>query len=224
MDLASIFISALVVGLSGAMMPGPLLTVTIKESARRGFIAGPLIVVGHGLLEFLLVIGLIYGLSDILKYPGVSISLAVFGGVVLAWMGYGVLTSALRGEVNLNWQGQETKNIAPSPIERLGPVLEGALISLSNPYWVLWWAAIGAAFVIQSLQRGWAGLLFFYSGHVLADLVWYSLVAVVVATGKRFLSERIYQGILSVCGAFLIALAAYFIYSGFSGKLGIGGS
>ncbi|MHB1125952.1 MAG: LysE family transporter [Bacillota bacterium] len=221
MDLISIFLSALVVGFSGAMMPGPLLTVTINESARRGYIAGPLIVAGHGILELLLVIGLVYGLSDVFKYPGVSIGLSVFGGVVLAWMGYGILTGALGGKVNLEWQ--ETEHRLPGRLKGLGPVLAGALISLSNPYWVLWWAAIGAAFVMQSLQHGWTGLLSFYTGHVLADFAWYGLVAVIVATGKRFLSNRIYQGILAVCGAFLIALAAYFIYSGLSGKLGIGG-
>ena len=54
MELLAIFTTAFVVGFSGAMMPGPLLTVTIGESARRGFSAGPLLVLGHAVLELAL--------------------------------------------------------------------------------------------------------------------------------------------------------------------------
>ena len=39
----AIFASSFVIALSGALMPGPLLTATISESSRRGFIAGPLL-------------------------------------------------------------------------------------------------------------------------------------------------------------------------------------
>jgi threonine/homoserine/homoserine lactone efflux protein len=43
--------TSFVIALSGAMMPGPLLTVTISESPRRGMLAGPLLVLGHGILD-----------------------------------------------------------------------------------------------------------------------------------------------------------------------------
>ena len=49
--LAWIPLTSFIVALSGALMPGPLLTVTVGEAARRGFWAGPLIIVGHALLE-----------------------------------------------------------------------------------------------------------------------------------------------------------------------------
>ena len=49
--LLTIFISSFVIALSGAMMPGTLLTVTISESSRRGMIAGPLLILGHGILQ-----------------------------------------------------------------------------------------------------------------------------------------------------------------------------
>ncbi len=39
-----IFTTAFLIGLSGALLPGPLLTVAISESARQGFWTGPLLV------------------------------------------------------------------------------------------------------------------------------------------------------------------------------------
>ena len=51
MTLSEIFISSFIIGFSGALTPGPVLSVTIVESSRRGFLAGPLITLGHGLAE-----------------------------------------------------------------------------------------------------------------------------------------------------------------------------
>ncbi len=46
-----IFATSFAVALSGALMPGPLLTVTISESARRGARVGPQIIAGLAVLE-----------------------------------------------------------------------------------------------------------------------------------------------------------------------------
>ena len=66
MDLLLLFSGSFITGLSGAMAPGPLLTITIAYSIKRGFKTGPLIVIGHGILEFLLLLFLIYGPIKIL--------------------------------------------------------------------------------------------------------------------------------------------------------------
>ena len=65
--LILIFTSSFVIALSGALMPGPLLTVTISESTRRGAVAGPLMILGHGILELALILALLAGLAPILK-------------------------------------------------------------------------------------------------------------------------------------------------------------
>ncbi len=65
-ELAAIFGGSFTLALSGALMPGPLLTVTVAESARIGFRAGPLLMTGHAVLELLLVIAIVYGLGPFL--------------------------------------------------------------------------------------------------------------------------------------------------------------
>lgn len=61
--LFTIFASSFIIALSGALMPGPLLTATISESSERGFIAGPMMIAGHAILELGLVIALLAGMA-----------------------------------------------------------------------------------------------------------------------------------------------------------------
>jgi len=63
LEMAAIFSASFTLALSGALMPGPLFTITISESARRGFRAGPLLMVGHALLEVVLVAAVVQGLG-----------------------------------------------------------------------------------------------------------------------------------------------------------------
>ncbi|MGI6037356.1 MAG: LysE family translocator [Limnochordia bacterium] len=200
-----IFLSAFTIGLSGAMMPGPLLTVTIAQSARRGFWAGPLLVLGHGLLELTLIGGLILGLQQFLTRPGVMGPLGLIGGSFLLWMGWGILRSARHTYLDTANEGAQGS---------WGPVLAGVVTSISNPYWILWWATIGASYITIATAQGWHQVIAFFSGHLLADLLWYSLVALMIATGKQWLKPKVYQGILFLCGLALVALAGYFIWDG----------
>lgn len=213
--LALIFWSSLILGFTGALMPGPLLTVDISESAKKGFRSGPLLVVGHGIVEGLVVVGLAFGLNQLIQESAIKGFVGIVGGGFLVWMGYGIVKAAYRGEVSLK-VGDNAGTMTS------GPILSGALVSLSNPYWVLWWATAGAAYVFVALERGAAGLVSFYSGHILSDLIWYSTVALVISKGKSLLSDSIYRGILMVCGVFLWFLSLYFIYTGievFTGRL-----
>lgn len=227
LEITAIFTTAFIVGFSGAMMPGPLLTVTIGESARRGFMAGPLIVLGHAVLELALILALAGGLSVLLTAARVSQIIAVLGGAFLLYMGAGMARDAAAGRVSLKMTdqaGQDGDHINgggisrgpghPAAKKRMHPVLAGILVSVSNPYWTLWWATVGLGYITLSLQKGTLGLTSFFTGHILADLAWYSLVAAAVAGGRKFLSDRIYGGIIAACGVFLIGLGGYFLYYG----------
>lgn len=205
--LAWIFGTSLLVGFSGALTPGPLLLVDITESARAGFWAGPGVATGHALMELLVVLFLSLGLSRVVQRGTVAGAIAVVGG--LALVGMGITTALDAPSLSLS-----------AALERggdglgLGPFLGGALASVANPYWIIWWATVGAGYLVLALQHGIPGVGALYVGHILSDYIWYTFVAFVVATGRHLLSDAVYQSILILCGVFLLALGFSFITSG----------
>ncbi len=205
MTLSTIFFSSFLIALSGAMMPGPLLTAAIGEASGRGCIAGPLLVAGHGILELILVAALLLGLAPYLQRQEVFVAVALAGAAILFWMAFGMFRSL--PSLRLSWEGDHKR--------RNHPMISGILMSVANPYWIIWWATIGLGYILYSWRFGFWGIAFFFVGHILADLVWDSLVAAAVAGGRHFLTDRLYRGLIAVCAVFLILFAGYFAYAGF---------
>ncbi|HLE02671.1 MAG TPA: LysE family transporter, partial [Dehalococcoidia bacterium] len=90
-ELVSLFLLAFGVGFSGSIIPGPMLALSIAETARRGFWAAPLVVLGHGLAEAALVAALALGLSPLLQKGPLIAIIGILGGLFLGWMGVRLL-------------------------------------------------------------------------------------------------------------------------------------
>lgn len=204
MDLVALFSTSFVVAFSGAAMPGPVLTATIAESTRRGPAAGPMIVAGHALLELVLVALVVIGLAPFLRDDRVFATIAIAGSFMLAVMTYQMARSI----------PSLTMTVHAGPSGGAGLMLMGALLSLSTPYWILWWATIGLGYILASMPLGFLGLGAFFTGHVLGDLVWYTAVSFAVGTGRRFLSDRGYRVLMGICAACMGALAVWFGLTG----------
>ncbi len=205
--LVFIFTTAFVVALSGALIPGPLLTITIREAARRGIWIGPMVILGHALAELALVTALALGLNKLVGNPQIRVIIFLAGGVILILMGLWTVRFALL---------QKTVPAAASPDirHRSRLVFSGFLASVANPTWIVWWATVGTTWVFVSLQRGLIGIVTFYTGHILADLGWYTLVAVMISGGRKLMTPAVYRGMLLTCGLGLAGLGIYFVISG----------
>lgn len=207
-ELALIFVSSLAIAYSGALMPGPMLSVVVTESPRQGAKAGPLVVLGHAILELALLALLIVGLGPMLERPAVQAGLALVGGMMLLVTAALMLLAVVRGRVALKLES------GAGASRHARTVLAGAVSSLSNPYWIIWWATIGLSLVTKAYALGVAGLVAFYIGHILGDLSWYTAVSGVVAAGRRWITLRVYRGMIVAAACFLLALAAWFLASG----------
>ncbi|MGR6835197.1 LysE family transporter [Syntrophomonas erecta] len=209
-QMGALFVTSFVVGLSGAMMPGPLLTYTIASSTERGASAGPLTVLGHALLELLVVVSLLAGASSFLSQRAVTSSIAIIGGFFLVFLGYNMVKEVRLDKIHL-----PSRQEAQAGKGRLmHPFPAGILVSLANPYWFVWWATVGLGYLTIAIQTGYQGVAAFFTGHIISDLIWYSFIAAVVAGGKRFLKPSLFRLILLLCGVFLGGLGIFFIYTG----------
>jgi threonine/homoserine/homoserine lactone efflux protein len=212
--MGTIFATSLVVGLSGALMPGPLLALTISTVAEHGFWAGPTLILGHAIAEIITIFALVKGLGKLLQRPPVIGAIGLLGGAFLLWMAFGLISSSSQ---SLSFQaGSHGTGFG------LSTVVAGLVVSVTNPYWILWWATVGTTYVAMSLQnRRVAGLAVFYAGHESSDVAWYAVVSLLVASGSRFMSPGVYRGLVIVCGIALFGLAAYFIVSGLRSFFGL---
>ncbi|WP_286478561.1 LysE family translocator [Methanobacterium sp. CWC-01] len=201
--------SSFLVGLSGALVPGPMLTVTISNSLHKGPMAGPMVVSGHIIAEVAILMLLLLGLGWLIGSATATLLIGTVGGLVLVYMGYRISQSSpprFQGKVK-----------AP---DKYGSVLGGILSSISNPYFFIWWVTIGWAFVLKGLEfAGLAGILGFMAGHWAADLGFYSLVSFFTSKGSDILTQKYYRALMYGCGIFMICLGIYFVFSAQIGSL-----
>lgn len=203
MSLLALFFSSFWVGFSGALMPGPLLTVDIAESTRKGFWAGPILTGGHAVAELVVVIALAVGLSALLASETALKIIGILGGMALILMGGAMMYDIVRRKISFD---------PDRPGSSSGLLVgKGITASLSNPYWFVWWATVGSAFLSKSLAHGPAGPVVFYIGHIMSDLVWYTFVSFMISIGKKLLAGKPYYILISLCALFLLYIGVKFI-------------
>lgn len=203
-SLPAIFATSFLVALSGALVPGPMFTLTVAESARGGWSAGPMVVAGHGVLEIALLALVFMGLGGVISSPRSIIVLGIAGGITLTAMGLVTLIGANR-----------PSPAGSGPGDGMGALRQaaaGALTSLSNPYWALWWATVGMGYLAVAGRFGLAGVGSFFGGHILADLAWFTLVAGLVSSGRNVVRGWYYTLVISASGVFLVMFGVYFVY------------
>lgn len=213
-DLALLSATAFVVGLSGALMPGTVFVAVVLQAARKGWLVGPLIVVGHALLESILGMALVLGLSAVMNVQIVRTTIGLVGGLFLLWMGFNLLKTSRHAEILPESRGRDPALVSSAP------VVAGFVASSVNPYFYVWWATVGNVFAMKGLEiAGLAGVAVFLVSHWMSDLSWYTLVSWSIGKSRGYMSNRIYRVILGVCGLFLIVLGSVFLRGAISGSI-----
>ncbi|NVM01531.1 MAG: LysE family transporter [Candidatus Helarchaeota archaeon] len=233
-----IFGGAFIYGFTGALTPGPVLTAVISETPKRqrGYLVGPLMIVGHAILEAIVILAAFYGLINLIRIPIVYFIISTVGGSILIFMAVQLFYEMKKKEISLSSEIEKSKNKKNS-IFKYSPVIQGIILSISNPFWILWWGTSGFTYMFYlfervslsgmleflyslgliSIQFSWVVTYFF--GHISSDFAWYSFVSISIYKGKKVISDRTYIVILICCGIFFSYLGVKFILCAFVPEL-----
>jgi len=195
LNLLALIVLGFIVGLSGAVIPGPLLAFVIFDAVRKHRVTGHFIIAGHALWEALVICLILLGLGGLITQYRAIIYVA--GGAVLILMG-----------VLMGRGGHEVK-IESSKVR--SSLLGGIFYTAFNPTQPPWWASAGLALLLQGYElAGSLGIATVTIGHWLADLTYYTFISYMTSRYGKMLTSRQKQ-ISLILAAFIISLGTYFI-------------
>ncbi len=193
--LAQVFI----ISITGALQPGPVTATAITMGTRNRW-AGTLMAVGHGMIEFPLIVVIVLGMGKFFQIQKVQVGIGLAGGTFLILMAVQTYLSLKANGVN------------ESKVLKGKPILAGIILSASNPYFLLWWATVGLALATQATKWGiWAFVLFALT-HWSVDLIWLQVLSWASFKGSTLLGQRGLRVVLMFCSATLFGFGLYFIY------------
>jgi len=194
--LASVF----VISLSGALMPGPMFATVLAKSCKSPW-AGAQVSLGHAVIELPLILLIYFGGAAFFDQAFVKFILGVAGGGMIIWMGIGMFRARAA--------------IAASQTDtRYNAFTAGILLSAGNPFFILWWATVGALLVLRAAEFGAGGLWALILTHWSTDLIWLSIVSGLVYKTHRLWALAFQEAVFVGCSLLLIGFGGWFVLSG----------
>jgi homoserine/homoserine lactone efflux protein len=188
-----LFLAYLVATIVIMVVPGPSVTLIIANSLRHGVRAGLLSVAGSqiGIGAMIALVG--FGLATLIEAMGVWFDwLRLVGAAYLIWLGWKLLRSP--GAI-----GEAGR--APRP--RGGFLLQGFLVSISNPKTLVFFGAFIPQFIDPARGYGVQVLIMGVTAVVVASIS-DALYAIIVGGAGRRVSERATRWLSRITGSVLI--------------------
>ncbi|MDI6848059.1 MAG: LysE family transporter [Candidatus Bathyarchaeia archaeon] len=199
MDFYLFLLSVILVSLSGVMSPGPLFAVTIAKSSKEKN-AGILISIGHGVVEFPLMFLIYLGFAWVFVSALTQKVIGLVEGALMVYLGLKMLKTRKEAEKE-------------SSYFKYGSIASGILATAGNPYFLLWWATIGAFLVMNAALFGPVGFIIFAITHWSCDLTWNIFVSLTVFKSRRFWTKKVHEIVFGFCFLVLTGFGVWFIIS-----------
>ncbi|MFW9767310.1 MAG: LysE family transporter [Candidatus Thorarchaeota archaeon] len=224
-DVIFVLAGWFVLSLTGALAPGPLSAAVIQQASKRGRLHGILPMVGHALVELVIITAIILGVSSAFLTPYTDLLMG-FGGVIIIL--FGVLALRDYKQEDSDASGETKQELTKS--SALGATTQGILVSIFSPYFILWWLAAGFTAITYLLENvQWsvgavfiAGILIYFT-HISTDLIFGAFLSVGATYGSGKAQVNSNAGRLNLVnigiGLFQIVLGLYFIVLAIPGLL-----
>jgi threonine/homoserine/homoserine lactone efflux protein len=204
-----VFLSA-----SGVLSPGPLFFANLIYGSRQGFRGGIKMASDHTIVELPIILMLSFGLFHFsvtsVAHNATLKSIGLLGGITIVVFSMLQIRSVVIREKN-----RSPDNLIDRTKYSLSnkPILNGMIFSLLNPFFIVWWFAVGLKIISDSISifgivlGGLAVFIF----HIWMDYVWLGGTSFLVQKGVSILDVRFYNIFLLGLSVLLVIFGLYWI-------------
>ncbi len=210
--VVEILVGWFILSLTGALAPGPLSAAVVMQTNKRGKLHGMLPMIGHAIVEIGIIAVIILSVQMVIENQLIIDLMKGGGGLVIILFGFVALREY---RYNDNLQSKESEETMSSATAAEATI-QGALVSILSPYFLLWWIAAGFTAVSSLMETLEVGTVFLagvlvYLVHISTDL----LFGVVLAVGTEKAGKKAKVGginwISVMVGVFQIVLGMWFL-------------
>ena len=188
-------------GLGAGLAPGPLLALVITTSLTRGFRAGLRVALSPLVTDSIMIAVSVLLVRELpARAAGV---LGVVGGLYVVWLGVEALREA---------------PVALEATDGPDPLRRGLLVNLLSPHPWLFWLTVGGSVVVSAWSEAPAYAVVFVVAFFAVMIGTKAVVAAVVATSRRALTEQGLHRAHRAAGALLL-LAGLLLIAEFARQL-----
>ena len=198
-----LFLTAFGLGIAFSAPPGVVTAMAIQRGLAHGFGAALSVELGSLIGDAVWALIALTGAAHLTQSPILRAAMATGGAALLLWLAWGALRSAA----------------GKPPPQSTGPVISGgfatgAVISLSNPFAVVFWLGVGGSIVGggDAAARP-AHYVAFFSGFMAAAVLWCFFLSALVTWGRRFVTPGFFRWVSLGCGAALSYFAARLLWT-----------
>lgn len=195
-----IIATAVVLGTTSGLSPGPLLTLVVAESFQRGFRSGAAVAIAPIITDapiVLLMVLLANSLSSMNYVIGI---LYIAGSVYLAYLSVEIFKT----------KGMEVDTVSGVRVS----FMKGVTANLLNPAPYIFWLTVGASLLLQAKEISWMVVAAFLGIFYMLLVGTKILLAVLIGRNRHILKGRYYIAVMRFMGFILLFFAAVFIKAG----------
>lgn len=206
LEIAQLIVYGATVGIILAAPIGPINIEIVRRGIRDGFLHGWTMGLGALTADTIYALLIVTGFSRFAESETLRIPLFLAGAVMMAYIGFGSIRSALR-QTDVTTSGIE--------IPRARTYVAGFMLAAFNPFGIVYWLTVGAGLAADAVTRfGQGGAPLLVIGVTLGIFLWVTGLSVVAQVSRKFVTGPAMRWITGFSGVLLLGFATWFLYSG----------
>jgi len=201
MGLIHVFFLGLILGWGAAIPLGPINFEIMRRNLNEGMFAGIALGFGASTADLTYFILLSLGILTFLNQPILLKTIGFISGFVLLWFAYG----AFRLKTNI------TNDTVKDPKSHHRHLLEGFLLTLVNPYTIIFWCSLSSTIALTT-QANKLAVLMAGIGVLVGVVSWVFVFNYIIHRTRHFLPANIMHKLNISGGVILLLFACYSFY------------